>query len=124
MIESIGSRVYYDIEDGSIIQITAERQGSYVEYTVEEEIERYKALFERNRDTFDYIQLEYGQYARDFAECNGCRVNVDTKQLEFSYPDPVHPEQQPVYRKPLSIEVDELKQSIAELSILIATPQL
>ena len=69
------------------------------------------------------IQLEYGQYAQDFATCNGYRVNPDTLELEFSYPDPSQPEpQEPVYQKPLSEEITDLKQAIAELTMLIATP--
>lgn len=117
----IGARIYYEIETGNVIVNTGERQGSVVPTTVEQDIQTYKALSERNRDTFDYIELEYGQYAQDFAICNGYRVNPETREIEFSYPDPNEPEsQEPVYRKPLSEEVAETKQAIAELTILLS----
>lgn len=117
----IGRRIYYDKATGNVLVDTGERVGFVVPTTVEQDIQTFKALSERNSDTFDYIELEYGQYAQDFAICNGFRVNPETKQLEFSYPDPNEPEpQEPVYRKSLSEEVAETKQAIAELTILLA----
>lgn len=102
-IMKIGARIYYEIETGNVIVNTGERQGSVVPTTVEQDIQTYKALSERNRDTFDYIELEYGQYAQDFAESNGYRVNPETKELEFSFPNPNEEEpQELVYQKPLS----------------------
>lgn len=105
----IGRRIYYVKTSGDVIVDTGERQGSVIPTTIDQDIATYKALSERNRDTFDYIELEYGQYAQDFAESNGYRVNPETKELEFSYPDPSEPETPQEYRKPLSQEVEELK---------------
>lgn len=120
-MNQIGRRIYFDLSTGNVILDTGERVGFVVPTTVEQDIAAYTALFGRNRETFDYIELEYGQFAQDFAECNGYRVNPETRQLEFSYPDPNEPEpQEPVYRKPLSEEVQEAKQAIAELTILLA----
>jgi len=119
-VKYIGARIYYDIETGEVILNTGERAGDVVELTPEQERERYAALAERVESSYDYIQLEYGQYREDFAICSGYRVNPETRQLEFSYPDPNEPEAPPVYQKPLSEEVAETKQAIAELSILIA----
>jgi len=41
------------------------------------------------------LEPEYGQYAQDFAESNGYRVNPETKKLEFSYPDSEQPPEEP-----------------------------
>ena len=106
----IGRKIYHDIATGNVIIDTGERQGSVIPTTIEQDIQTYKALSERNRETFDYIELEYGQYAQDFAECNGYKVNPETKELEFSYPNPNEEEpQEPAYQAPLSEEVKELK---------------
>lgn len=105
----IGRRIYYDNATGNILIDTGERQGSVRPTTVEQDITVYTALSERNRDTFDYIELEFGQYAQDFAESNRCRVNPETKILEFSYPDPNEPEAEQPYQVPLSEEVTTLK---------------
>ncbi|SYX85886.1 hypothetical protein [Paenibacillus alvei] len=114
----IGRRIYFDIATGSVLVDTGERSGNVVETTLDYDISVYKALNERVRESYDYIELEYRQYDESFAACNGYRINPKTKKIEFSYPDPNQPE--PVYRKPLSEEVDELKQSVAELTIMIA----
>lgn len=110
----IGRRIYFDKDTGNVIVDVGERRGSVVPTTTEQDIKNYTALSERNRDSFDYIELEYGQYAQDFAECNGYRVNPETKELEFSYPDPNAPEEpkEPVYQAPLSEEVKKLETRI------------
>ena len=119
-MKQIGRRIYYDVQTGNVIVDTGERAGYVVPTTVELDIQAYKALSERNRNTFDFIELPYGAYAQDFAVCNGYRVNPETKQLEFSYPDLNEPESPLVYQKPLSEEIAETKQAIAELTILLA----
>lgn len=106
---NIGRRIYYDKLTGDIVLDTGERTHAVVEQSVEYQTQTYRALSERNRESFDVIELEFGQYAQDFAECNGYRVNPETKELEFSYPDPNEPEQPPVYEKPLSEQIKELK---------------
>lgn len=117
----VGRRIYFDVPTGNPIVDTGERQGFVVPTTVEQDIATFKALFERNRETFDYIELEFGQYAQDFMECNGYRVNPETRRMEFSYPDPNEPvPQEPVYQTPLSVQVEAQNQAIAELSAMIA----
>lgn len=105
----IGRKIYYDLSTGNVIIDTGERQGSVIPTTIDQDIETYKALSERNRDTFDVLELPYGAYSQDFAECNGYRVNPETKELEFSYPDPNNPEepQEPQFIKPLSTQIAE-----------------
>lgn len=106
----IGRRIYFDIINGDVICDTGEREGLVFITTVEQDISTFKSLSNRNRETFGVLELEYGQYAQDFAECNGYRVNPEIKELEFSYPDPNEEKpQEPVYQKPLSEEVSQLK---------------
>lgn len=105
----IGMRIYFDSVNGDVLATVSERSGKVKPTSVEYEVSVFKTLSERNRETFDYIELEYGQYAQDFAESTGYRVNPETKELEFSYPDPNEPEAPPVYQKPLSEEVKALK---------------
>lgn len=120
----IGRKIYYDKVTGNVILDTDEMVGFVTPTTIDEDFETYKALKERVRDTVGVIQLEYGQYAEDFAQCNGYLVNPETLELEFSYPDPNATEpQEPVYRKPLSEELEETKQAIAELTLLLAQTQ-
>lgn len=121
----IGRRIYYDKTTGNVLVDTGERQGYVVPTTIEYDIQVYKILSERNRDTFDYIELEYGQYAQDFAECNGYRVNPATKEIEFSYPDSNDEEsQQPVYQPSLSESVLANTEYLVDLDFRLSTIEL
>ena len=111
----IGRKIYYDKGDGNSIVDTGERSGSVLPRTIEQDIATYTALSERNRDSFDVLELEYGQYAQDFAECNGYRVNPETKELEFSYPDLSETTTETKYQEPLSNQIEKLKQDNLEL---------
>lgn len=104
----IGRKLYYDLATGDIVQDTGERGGSVIETTLEQDFAAYKALNERVPETVGMLQLDYGQYAEDFAQASGYRVNVETGELDFSYPDPNEdPEQpqEPIYQVPLSAQV-------------------
>ena len=93
----IGRKLYYELTTGDVIVDTGERQGSVIETTTVQDFVSYSALAERVPSTVGCLQLEYGEFASDFAECNGYRV-VDG-ELEFSYPGPDETEpQEPVYR--------------------------
>jgi hypothetical protein len=128
----IGRRIYYDLATGNIILDTGERSGDVVETTVEQDFAAYKSLAERVPETVGMLQLEYGQYAQDFATCKGYRVDVsgDEPKLAFSYPDPNEPEAEPVYQKPLSEQVSQLEsdkltlmESMAELYEMVLALQ-
>lgn len=100
-------RVFYDVATGDKIHEIG-RTGDFTLPTIEQDIETFTALSERNRETFDVIELPFGTYAQDFAECNGYRVNPTTKALEFSYPDASQPDAPPVYQRPLTAQIAEL----------------
>ena len=117
---NIGQKIYYDRVTGEALQRTAEKQGAWArQSTYEEDITAFTALSERNRDTFDVIELAFGEYAQDFAECNGYWVNPATKALEFSYPDPNQPEAPPVFVKPLTEQIAEKDVQIAEIKLVV-----
>ncbi|KIQ93893.1 hypothetical protein LH47_02043 [Anoxybacillus thermarum] len=119
-MNKVGRKIYYDKMTGNVILDTGEMMGAVIETTIDQDFETYQALKERVRDSVGVIQLEYGQYAEDFAQCNGYRVNPQTLELEFSYPDPNATEpQEPVYQKPFTEQVNELKQELALSNALI-----
>lgn len=125
---NIGRMIFYDKVTGEKIVDTGEWSGVIIKKTVEQQIATYTELSERNRDTFDVLELPYGAYAQDFAECNGYRVNLETRTLEFSYPDPNDPGVEQPYQAPLSEKVATLEtqvqtqeQAIADLTIYMAT---
>jgi hypothetical protein len=110
-MRKIGRKIYYDKVTGNVILDTGEKMGAVVDTTIDQDFESYIELKQRVRDTVGVIQLEFGQYAQDFIQCNGYRVNPETLELEFSYPDPNATEpQEPVYVQPLTERIEELKQ--------------
>jgi hypothetical protein len=115
----IGRRIYYEKSTGNVILDTEERSGNVRETTVDEDFENYVVLAQRVRETVGYIELEYGQYAEDFAACNGYRVNPETLEIEFSYPDPNDPEPTPVYRRPLTEETAQLQKENIDLMLAL-----
>jgi hypothetical protein len=100
-------RFYYD-ENGFVFF----ENDVYGNATIEQDIATFTALSERNRDTFDVLELPFGAYAQDFAECNGYRVNVETGGLEFSYPNPQNPAEEPVFQPPLSDQVKQMEKRV------------
>lgn len=116
----IGKRIYYLINTGEVVVIIGDRSGIVTTTTLEDDLQNYKILTELNAEAFNYIELEYGLYDQDFRECNGYRVNPETKTLEFSYPDPNEPTVEQPYQAPLSEKVKqlELAQSVTDTTLL------
>lgn len=104
MIE-IGKRVFYDIRNGEVVAIVGERSGHVRPTTIEEDIDSFPKLQERNRETFDYLDLEYGAFQEDFSRGKLVAIDLETKELKFVYYEDM--ETKPT--KPLSVQVEELK---------------
>lgn len=114
----VGRKIYYELLTGNIIIDTGERQGYVRPTTPEQDIMTYKELYSRVRESFSVVELPFGAYAQDFAECSGYSVNPETKTLMFSYPNPSNLEPtEPVYETPLSEKVSSLEQENQLLKI-------
>lgn len=109
-------RVFFDKTTGDVF-FEVNMQS---DYPLENDILSFNPLRERHSSTFDVVELEFDQYAQDFIECVGYRVNVETKTLEFSYPDPNEPNLEQPYQAPLSEKVKklELAQSVTDTTLL------
>lgn len=101
-------RIFYDKKTGERIVEVGRSDGMIIP-SIEQDVSTYTALSERNRETFDVLELDYEAYSQDFRECIGYRVNVETKALEFSYPDPNEPGVEQPYQAPLSEQIAELR---------------
>lgn len=103
----IGHKIYYRKASGEVIFKTSEMSGSVLETTTEEDFEFYPQLQGFDQDKVGMLQLEYGQYADDFARAASHYVNPETNQLMFNYQDDTA--QKPTYEAPLTDQVAELK---------------
>lgn len=116
----IGRKIYYDIVTGVPILDTGQYDNAIRDTTVEEDIETYLVLSERSPNSYDVLKLEFDQYQSDFQESNGFWVNPETKKLEFSYPDPDNTPSTPGFQQPLTDQITDLKQAIADITMTLA----
>lgn len=87
----IGRRIYYDKVTGNKIIDTGELLYGGIETTIERDILVFKELSERNRDTFDVLELPYGTDKESFSKCKTYRIDPYTKEVLFTFPDPNSP---------------------------------
>ena len=109
MIKQIGTKIYYCLLSGNLIKIIGDMQGYVKETTFDEDIEIYTELKERDKDTIGLLQFEYGEYPKLSQGSTGVIVNLETKELIFSYEELP---QEPV--EPTEIEIIQEKISILE----------
>jgi len=122
IINFVGRKIYYDKATGNVLVDTYERVGLVRQTTEEEDVAAFDILKGRSVESYDFIELKYGEYAQDFSTCNGYRVNATTSAIEFSYPNPANPvPQDPVYVKPLTDQIAELKQEVEALKAQVTT---
>ncbi|MEK4849714.1 hypothetical protein NST04_07495 [Paenibacillus sp. FSL H7-0756] len=82
----ISMKIYYDKATGNVIHNTGEYVGrGYVETTEDQDFASIKELAKRVRETVGVVKLQYGQYSREFAQCDSYRVDPETGELLFTY---------------------------------------
>ncbi|MFX3636273.1 MAG: hypothetical protein ACE3L7_29805 [Candidatus Pristimantibacillus sp.] len=121
-MKQFGKRIYYEKATGNVLVTTNDMQGDgVIRPTVEQDKLLYAAFKALNEEAYDYIELEYGQYAQDFADCDGFLVDLTGEQkLLFSYPNPSTPEVPQIYQQPLSEQVASLQANNLTLMEVVA----
>ena len=121
MIRKIGTKIYYCTITGNVIKIIGDMQGYVKETTFDEDIEIYTELKERNIESIGLLQFEYGEYPILSKGSTGVMVNLETKELIFSYEELPTPPQEPteieLMQDRISILEEENKILKQELSI-------
>ena len=114
-MSKIAGKIYFDVNTGEVLIHKKQIDSAFNvnQTTYQEDLETYRTLSERNSESFGYVVLPIDAYKQDFRESNGYRVNPDTKELEFSYPDPNQKE--PVFQEPLSTQVEGLKGDVFDM---------
>ena len=107
MIKQIGTKIYYCLLTGNVIKIIGDMQGYVKETTFDEDIEIYTELKERDKDTIGLLTFNYGEYPKLSQNSTGVMVDLETKELIFSYEELPTPPQEPA-----EIEIIQEKISI------------
>ena len=109
MIKQIGTKLYYCLLTGNVIKIVGDCQGYVRETTFDEDYEIYSELKEREKSSIGLFAFEYGEYPKLSQNSTGVMVNLETKELIFSYEElPTPP------KEPTEIEIIQEKISILE----------
>jgi hypothetical protein len=111
---AIYRKVYYDLTSGQIIYHCSFGSKGFVKTTLDLDYEIIQPLKERVKSTIGLLEFNNDNFDQDFSICTGVRVNLDTKGLEFTYPQEGE-STEPVFQKPLTEQVTELKTENAEL---------
>lgn len=126
MIKYIGTKIYYCNFTGNVIKEVKDMKGIITATTFDEDYETYHELNERKKDTIGFIQFEYGQYEKLSKDSTGVMVNLETKELIFTYEEIPVPPQEPTEIEKLQNKIDilegktsQLKQENADLTFAL-----
>lgn len=107
-MKQIGTKIYYCLLTGNVIKIIGDCQGYVRETTFDEDYEIYTELKERNRGSIGLLTFNYGEYPKLSKGSTGVMVDLETKELIFSYEElPTQP-QEPT-------EIEKIKEKISIL---------
>ena len=119
MIKQIGTKIYYCPLTGNVIKIIGDMQGYVKETTFNEDIEIYTELKERDIESIGLLQFEYGEYPKLSQNASDVIVDLETKELIFSYDElPQEPQE------PTELEIIQEKISILEAENKILKEEL
>ena len=135
MIKQIGTKIYYCLLTGNVIKIIGDMMGYVKETTFSEDIEIYTELKERDINTIGLLQFNYGEYPKLSKNSSGVIVDLETKELIFSYEElpaePIEPTWEEQMESKISIlecenkalkeELTQIQTSIDSLTSLIAS---
>ena len=111
IMKQIGTKIYYCLTSGNVVKIIGDMQGYVKETTFDEDYEIYSELKEREKSSIGLLTFEYGEYPKLSKGSTGVMVNLETKELIFSYEEfPTLP-QEPEIEK-IKIEQEQQNEEI------------
>ena len=114
-MKQIGTKIYYCLVTGNVIKIIGDMIGYVRETTFNEDIEIYTELKERDINTIGLLQFEYGEYPKLSKDSTGVMVNLETKELIFSYEELPTPPQEPTEIEIMQEKISQLEEKINKL---------
>ena len=104
----LGKRIYYLKVDGRVVLDTGEAEGWVNPTTTEDDWRIYSELSKYNKSEVDFIELQFGEFKTEFAECTDYYIDINTKELKFEYGEKPNPPEVPV-KPSLHERVDNLE---------------
>ena len=112
MIKQIGTKIYYCLLTGNVIKIIGDMQGYVRETTFDEDYEIYSELKEREKSSIGLLTFEYGEYPKLSQGSTGVMVNLETKELIFSYEELPQEPQEPTEIELIKTEQEQQNEEI------------
>lgn len=111
-MKQIGTKLYYCLLTGNVIKIIGDMQGYVRETTFDEDYEIYTELKEREKSSIGLLTFNYGEYPKLSQGSTGVMVNLETKELIFSYEELPTPPQEPTEIELIKIEQEQQNEEI------------
>ena len=111
-MKQIGTKIYYCLLTGNVIKIIGDMQGYVKETTFDEDYEIYTELKERNKSSIGLLTFDYGEYPKLSKGSTGVMVNLETKELEFSYEELPQEPQEPTEIEKIKTEQEQQNEEI------------
>lgn len=115
MIKQLGTKIYYCNITGNVIKVIGDMQGYVKETTFDEDCEIYEELYERNIETIGLLTFEYGEYPILSKNSTGVMVDLETKELIFSYEPIPTPPPPPTWEEEMENKISILEAENADL---------
>ena len=119
MTKQIGTKIYYCLLTGNVIKVMGDCQGYVKETTFNEDIEIYTELKERDINTIGLLQFEYGEYPKLSQNASGVMVDLESKELIFSYEELPQIPQEPTEIEVMQNRINQLEEEINKLQYSI-----
>ena len=119
MIKQIGTKIYYCLLTGNVIKIIGDMMGYVKSTSFDEDIEIYTELKERDKNTIGLLQFKYGEYPKLSQGSTGVMVNIETKELIFSYEELPQGPIEPTEIEIMQNRINQLEEEINKLQYLI-----
>ena len=109
MYNYIGTKLYFCALTGNLLQYVGDMEGCLTESTLEQDLIAYESLQGRTIESLIINKFEWGEYSKLSKGATGVKLDLETKELIFSYEElPQEPQE------PTEIEIIQEKISILE----------
>lgn len=115
MIKQIGTKIYYCNITGNVIKIIGDMMGYVKETTFDEDYEIYSELKEREKSSIGLLTFNYGEYPKLSKGSTGVMVDLETKELIFSYEKLPTSQQEPTEIEMIQEKISQLEKEMNRL---------
>ena len=115
-----GTKLYYCKLTGNLLILIGDIYGFGKPTTFDEDVTIYTTLKERDKESIGLLQFEYGEYPKLSQNASGVMVDLETKELIFSYEELPQIPQEPTEIEIMQEEIKALKEEISILKTSIS----